>query len=206
MSLGQCQPLFQELLLLLQPLSVLPFDLNLLLEPRLLENRQVCLGEGGASPPSPCPAHLLTSWPVLQAGKKLDGSQQTKVSFQRVLYQEECPSSQRCMNKDRKGVPTSRSPSVAPVPEWWPTEPDFIDGVVEGEDCLQNNPGTWSQISMHEERRDNKCNETPNAPAFVQAGDPCQGWLRWAKLFGAGDAFLRTEAVSQSHSDAQNRR
>ncbi|XP_051907418.1 AP-4 complex accessory subunit RUSC2 isoform X2 [Hippocampus zosterae] len=40
MSLGRCRPLFQELLLLLQPLSVLPFELDLLLEPRLLRNGQ----------------------------------------------------------------------------------------------------------------------------------------------------------------------
>ncbi|XP_061148684.1 uncharacterized protein LOC133163110 isoform X1 [Syngnathus typhle] len=43
MSLGRCRPLFQELLLLLQPLSVLPFDLDLLLEPRLLQNGQACV-------------------------------------------------------------------------------------------------------------------------------------------------------------------
>ncbi|KAI4816963.1 hypothetical protein KUCAC02_009261 [Chaenocephalus aceratus] len=59
MSLGQCQPLFQELLLLLQPLTVMPFDLNLLLEPRMLRNRQLYSEEHGVfsssamlSPPS----------------------------------------------------------------------------------------------------------------------------------------------------------
>nr|XP_057920205.1 uncharacterized protein LOC131113108 [Doryrhamphus excisus]XP_057920206.1 uncharacterized protein LOC131113108 [Doryrhamphus excisus]XP_057920207.1 uncharacterized protein LOC131113108 [Doryrhamphus excisus] len=44
MSLGCCQPMFQELMLLLQPLSVLPFELDLLLEPRLLHHRpQECV-------------------------------------------------------------------------------------------------------------------------------------------------------------------
>ncbi|XP_029301318.1 iporin isoform X2 [Cottoperca gobio] len=108
MSLGQCQPLFQELLLLLQPLSVLPFDLNLLLEPRLLRNRQLCSEEQGVSLPPPCSAFLVTSWPLLQADKK--------------------------------------------------------------------------------------------------AKSPCQGALRWAKLFGAADSSTRTETVSQSHSGAQTRR
>ncbi|KAJ8392782.1 hypothetical protein AAFF_G00072660 [Aldrovandia affinis] len=37
LSQGMCQPLFEELLLLLQPLSLLPFDLDLLFEPRLLQ-------------------------------------------------------------------------------------------------------------------------------------------------------------------------
>nr|XP_023679814.1 iporin-like isoform X1 [Paramormyrops kingsleyae] len=40
LSQGICQPLFQELLLLLQPLSLLPFDLDLLFEPQLLQKGQ----------------------------------------------------------------------------------------------------------------------------------------------------------------------
>lgn len=37
LSQGACKPLFEELLLLLQPLSLLPFDLDLLFEPHLLQ-------------------------------------------------------------------------------------------------------------------------------------------------------------------------
>ncbi|XP_060894226.1 AP-4 complex accessory subunit RUSC2 [Labrus mixtus] len=40
LSQGVCQPLFEELLLLLQPLSLLPFDLDLLFEPHLLQKGQ----------------------------------------------------------------------------------------------------------------------------------------------------------------------
>lgn len=40
LSQGPCHPLFEELLLLLQPLSLLPFDLNLLFEPHLLQKGQ----------------------------------------------------------------------------------------------------------------------------------------------------------------------
>ncbi|XP_018615569.2 iporin isoform X2 [Scleropages formosus] len=40
LSQGACRPLFEELLLLLQPLSLLPFDLDLLFEPRLLQKGQ----------------------------------------------------------------------------------------------------------------------------------------------------------------------
>ncbi|TKS84569.1 Iporin Interacting protein of [Collichthys lucidus] len=199
MSLDQCQPLFQELLLLLQPLSVLPFDLNLLLEPRLLLNKQLCSEEEDASPPPPCSAHLVTSWPVLQADKKVD-SQQTKT----VLHHQESLSSPSCAKQDCKGMQACRSP-LGPIPEWWPKEADLIDGVVEGEDCSQKNADTWSQISMdsrHEERR----GETPNASTCVQAESPCQGWLRWAKLFGAADASARSEMSTQSHSGAQTRR
>lgn len=203
MSLDQCQPLFQELLLLLQPLSVLPFDLNLLLEPRLLLNKQLCSEEEDVSPPPPCSAHLVTSWPVLQADKKVD-SQQTKISHQTILHHQESLSSQSCAKQDCKGMQACRSP-LGPIPEWWPKEADLIDGVVEGEDCSQKNADTWSQISMdsrHEERR----GETPNASTCVQAESPCQGWLRWAKLFGAADASTRSEMSTQSHIGAQTRR
>ncbi|KAM9392976.1 AP-4 complex accessory subunit RUSC2 isoform 2-T2 [Pholidichthys leucotaenia] len=40
LSQGPCQPLFEELLLLLQPLSLLPFDLDILFEPHLLQKGQ----------------------------------------------------------------------------------------------------------------------------------------------------------------------
>lgn len=209
MSLGQCQPLFQELLLLLQPLSVLPFDLNLLLEHRLLHNRQLCSEEEGVSPPPPCSALLATSWPLLQADKKIDSSQQANISHQIVRHHQESLSSQNCMKQDCKGTQAHRSPSLAPIPEWWSKEPGLTDDVVEGEDCSQNNADTWSQISMdsrHEERRGEKDTETPNASTCVQAESPCQGWLRWAKLFGASDTSTRTEMVSQSHMGAQTSR
>ncbi|XP_076614796.1 AP-4 complex accessory subunit RUSC2 [Chaetodon auriga] len=209
MSLGQCQPLFQELLLLLQPLSVLPFDLNLLLEHRLLRSRQLCSEEEGVSPPPPCSALLVTSWPLLQADKKIDSSQQVKISHQIVCHHQESLNSRNCVKQDCKGTQALRSPLLAPIPEWWSKEPDLTDDVVEGDDCSQNNADTWSQISMdsrQEERRGKTDSETPNASTSVQAESPCQGWLRWAKLFGAADTSTRTEAVSQSHMGAQTSR
>lgn len=205
MSLGQCQPLFQELLLLLQPLSVLPFDLNLLLEPRLLHNRQLCSEEEGASPPPPCSALLVTSWPLLQADKKVESSRSAKISQRRVLHHQE---SLGCQKQDYEEMQACRSPVLAPIQEWWPVEPNLIDDVFEAEDCCQNNADNWSQISMYsrqEERRGEEDNESPNASS-VQAGSPCRGWLRWAKLFGAADTSTRTETVSQSHTGAQTRR
>ncbi|XP_034752480.1 iporin isoform X2 [Etheostoma cragini] len=211
MSLGQCQPLFQELLLLLQPLSVLPFDLNLLLEPRLLRNRQLCVEEQGVFPPPPCSALLVTSWPLLQADKKVASSysQQTKISHQTGPHLQESLSSKNYIRQDCGGMQTNRSPFVAPIPEWWQREPDLMDGVIEGEDCSQNYVDNWSQISMdsrQEEKSGEKDNETPVTSTCVQAESPCQGALRWAKLFGAADMSTRTETDSQFHSGAQTRR
>ncbi|XP_035039732.2 AP-4 complex accessory subunit RUSC2 isoform X1 [Hippoglossus stenolepis] len=214
MSLGQCQPLFQELLLLLQPLSVLPFDLNLLLEPRLLCNRQLCPEEQGVSPPQPCSALLATNWPLLQADRKVDSSyisQQTKMSQHIGVHHQESPSrlNSSSIKLQCGGTQANRSPWLAPIPEWCQKEPDLVDGVVEGEDCSQNYADTWSQISMdskQEEKRRDKDNGTLNASACVQVESPCQGGLRWAKLFGAADSSSRAETVSQSPIGAQTRR
>lgn len=204
MSLGPCQPLFQELLLLLQPLSVMPFDLNLLLEPRLLRDRQLCSDEQGVSPPQPCSAFLATSWPRLQADKKVDrscSSQQTNTQ-QIGLHHEKSFSSH---NSSYAGdAQVNRSPLLAPIPEWWPKEYEPVDGVVEGEDCSQNNADTWSQISMDSkqpERRAEGHRVTPNTPTTVQAAG-----LRWAKLFGAADTSTRAETIAQSQTGAQPRR
>ncbi|KAM3600133.1 uncharacterized protein V6R79_018341 [Siganus canaliculatus] len=204
MSLGQCQPLFQELLLLLQPLSVLPFDLNLLLEPRMLKSRQLCSEEEGVSPPPPCSALLVTSWPLLQADQKLD-NERRKSSQKSPLHRQDSPSFQNFGEQDCKAIQSNKSPLLGPVPEWWPEDPDPIDGVVEGEDCSQNNADTWSQISM-DSRQEDRRGDTETPSACDQAASPFQGWPRWAKLFGATDSSSKTETVLQSHTGAQTRK
>ncbi|XP_026153585.1 iporin [Mastacembelus armatus] len=201
MSLGRCQPLFQELLLLLQPLSVLPFNLNLLLEPRLLRPEQQ-----GISPPLPCSSLLVTSWPQLQAEGNTVSSksgQQTKISHQTGLYHDESlsPLNSSHIKQQCGGMQPTRSPLLAPI--------HLTAGMPEGEDCSHNYANTWSHISMdsrQEEKSREKENETSNESTYVQAKKPCQGGLRWAKLFGAAANVTRAETVSQSHAGAQTRR
>lgn len=193
MSLGQCQPLFQELLLLLQPLSVLPFDLNLLLEPRLLRNRQLCSDED-VSPPPPCSALLVTSWPLLQADKKAARDHGGQPATQQgVSPHQESPGSQGEERQSR------RSPRLAPIPEWGPMHDE--------EDC--SNADNWSQISMcsrGDEQRGERDPESLSASSCVQAESPHQGGRRWAKLFGGADSSSRSETLLQSHTGAQSRR
>lgn len=62
LSQGVCQPLFEELLLLLQPLSLLPFDLDLLFEPHLLQN---------------CQEQLWRKEQLCSAGQRADQSRST---------------------------------------------------------------------------------------------------------------------------------
>lgn len=65
LSQGGCQPLFEELLLLLQPLSLLPFDLDMLFEPHLLQKGQ---------------EHLHCKEQLCSAGQSVDKS--TRSTFQ----------------------------------------------------------------------------------------------------------------------------
>lgn len=188
-SLGPCQPLFQELLLLLQPLSVLPFDLNLLLEPRLLLSRQLCSHEDASPPPPPCSALLVTSWPLLQADKKAARNQSGQpASPQGVAPHRGSPGSQR-----EEGM-SKGSPRLAAIPEW---------GRMHGEeDCSCSNADNWSQISVcsgQEEQRGGRS-------TWVRPESPHQGGLRWASLFGAADPSPRAEAVPHGHPGAPSRR
>lgn len=205
MSLGHCQPLFQELLLLLQPLSVLPFDLNLLLEPRLLYNRQLCPEEHNVSPAPPCPAFLVNSWPLLQADRKVD-SQSGSVGLNQ--QQPVGALNSRYIKQQLGGMQANRSPLLAPIPEWLPKGPNCMECVVEGEDCSHTYAGTWSQVSMdsrQEERRGKKDNET-NVSVSVQGVSSGHGALRWAKLFGAPDTSTKAEKVDQKHTRSQTKR
>ncbi|KAM3874343.1 AP-4 complex accessory subunit RUSC2 [Diretmus argenteus] len=214
MSQGRCQPLFQELLLLLQPLSVLPFDLNLLLERRLLNNRQLCSKEDGISPPPTCSAILMTNWPLLQADRKADQSnKQSGVSHQIDLHLQ-VPSQKTCHKQERRekhAELANRSPWSAPGPGTWLRQPVLVDGVVEVEDCCQNYADSWPQRGMdrrQDERQNKRETGTPRASSgpYVQDESP-QGGLRWAKLFGAAvDTSTRIQRESQSHGGAQAKR
>ncbi|KAG5281131.1 hypothetical protein AALO_G00067760 [Alosa alosa] len=68
LSQGACQSLFEELLLLLQPLSLLPFDLDLLFEPHLLQKGQ---------------EHLRRKEQLCSAGQGLDQSARSTFQLMR---------------------------------------------------------------------------------------------------------------------------
>ncbi|KAM6984842.1 AP-4 complex accessory subunit RUSC2 [Aplochiton taeniatus] len=189
MSQGRCEPLFQELLLLLQPLSVMPFDLNLLLEPRLLESRQLCSEEQGVPPP--CPAFLMTSWPLLRAERQDDSKLHATRDPHQAARHPHGPSwSAGCLqpcSTERPEEESTRSRMSAPSPGWWQRQPAHVESGLDQRDC-----------SRHEEER---TTERPRAAAEpgVQGESASQGGLRWAKLFGAaGDPSTRTPRVSHS--------
>ncbi|XP_033832282.1 uncharacterized protein LOC117379696 [Periophthalmus magnuspinnatus] len=179
LSLWRCQPLFQELLLLLQPLSGLPFDLNLLLEPRLLCNRQLCT-EGHGALPAPSSGLLATSWPLLQADRARSNVQ---INTSHQVHEWHPRSSQQ----------------EAQLSNGWARDSEPVCGLVKGEDCSQDSADHWSQISMESKQEEQKNLPVPNE-------SQCESGLRWAKLFGAADLSTSAAMVSQSHTEKLRKR
>ncbi|KAG5835135.1 hypothetical protein ANANG_G00268930 [Anguilla anguilla] len=83
LSQGACQPLLEELLLLLQPLSLLPFDLDLLFEPHLLQEgqehlrrkEQLCSAGQGLEHSIRSTFQLMRGWGVTGAEPRRDGAE-----------------------------------------------------------------------------------------------------------------------------------
>ncbi|XP_041099607.1 iporin-like isoform X3 [Polyodon spathula] len=83
LSQGMCQPLFEELLLLLQPLSLLPFDLDLLFEHRLLQKgheqlrrkEQLCSAGQGLEQSVRSTFQLMRGW---GAGSAREGAPESR--------------------------------------------------------------------------------------------------------------------------------
>ncbi|XP_013859285.1 iporin [Austrofundulus limnaeus] len=189
-SQGRCRPLFLELLLLLQPLSVLPFDLNLVLEPQLLRHRMLCSEEWDAFPPQPCSALLVSSWPTLQADRKAGSNGPTSSQ------------SSSCF-EEQGDIRACRSPILAPVPEVLPKEPSLMKTGANSINFRRNHTDTWFQINVdgREDKTKKDCG-TLTSVTSVQAKSSCQSSLRWAKLFGAADPSTR----AGTSSGAQTRR
>ncbi|XP_077593740.1 uncharacterized protein LOC144210757 isoform X2 [Stigmatopora nigra] len=162
MSLDRCQPLFQELLLLLQPLSILPFELDLLLEPRLLHNQQLCsLGE------------CLSPFPPF-AGPT---DHRTNVYLQYT--------SENLALKKRNSEISRRKLAFTPVPQQ--------TNVREAHVSRQN--GVRDEAPIREDY--GNIEKDGEASARVKIEKPCQGGLRWAKLFGAANASTGLQTSSQ---------
>ncbi|KAK6305381.1 hypothetical protein J4Q44_G00241610 [Coregonus suidteri] len=230
MSQGQCQPLFQELLLLLQPLSILPFDLNLLLEPRLLHNRQLCSEEQAP----PCSTFLMTSCPLLKGDSEdrrgaygfMDGprenSRPTGDPHQLVEHLQGSSQVLKVMGQEKRVRPvgeSSRNLWSATIPGWWQRQPSHTEGVVEGVECgqiymhvihsepQQGMEGRREEETSQEGRREGRGPETPRMTADPQDERPSQGGLRWAKLFGSGgDHPTRTQRAPQNLNGTQTQK
>lgn len=92
LSHGACQPLFEELLLLLQPLSLLPFDLDLLFEPHLLQKgrdhlrrkEQLCSAGHNVDRSSRSTFQLMRGWSTTVSDVARDSSAEAEARKDRT--------------------------------------------------------------------------------------------------------------------------
>uniref|UniRef100_A0AAY4AJ35 Uncharacterized protein n=1 Tax=Denticeps clupeoides TaxID=299321 RepID=A0AAY4AJ35_9TELE len=207
---GPCWTHYQELVLLLQPLSALPFDLHLLSESRLIENKphQTPSSHPGQLAQSACSFRQMTEIP----SNKLKGR---GINSERIPVQdrEMAPRSQMaCLDsQDRiqKTVsvnvtgqctlfswPLGGSSESDSAAGWWLRQPSVIEGVMMTSESNQDNQ--WNEESTMKQSESRK----QQIGIGAMEGHSPQG-LRWARLFGAGGGPQRKETkTSKSYRDS----
>ncbi|KAJ3604827.1 hypothetical protein NHX12_026879 [Muraenolepis orangiensis] len=164
MTTTRCGPLFQELLLLLQPLAVMPFDLNLLLDPP----------HGHMASDTARSTLLMTGRPKLQAETPGGTGRRTRNSYQTDL---------RLRGRYAKICPRS-----GPDLDWWVPADGTVDGSADStvDGVVREEDSARSQ-RYHEAGSEEIMTGPPRrSSAEGQAAEgPSPGGLRWANLFGA---------------------
>ncbi|KAL0965566.1 hypothetical protein UPYG_G00283020 [Umbra pygmaea] len=210
MSEGQCQPLFHELLLLLQPLSMLPFDLNLLLEPRLLHNRQLCSEESSST----CSTFLMSSWPLLRADRLGPRGSDPHLLVQHVPGPAQATKPMG-LERARPVGESSCGLQAGSSSGWCQRQPAYSEWLVEGVECNQIDMDViHSEPHPRMEARKEDSSQgarisgvmtgTTRVETDIENKSPSHCRLRWAKLFGSGgDASTRTQRASQNPNGSQ---
>ncbi|XP_028826789.1 iporin isoform X2 [Denticeps clupeoides] len=207
---GPCWTHYQELVLLLQPLSALPFDLHLLSESRLIENKphQTPSSHPGQLAQSACSFRQMTEIP----SNKLKGR---GINSERIPVQdrEMAPRSQMaCLDsQDRiqKTVsvnvtgqctlfswPLGGSSESDSAAGWWLRQPSVIEGVMMTSESNQDNQ--WNEESTMKQSESRK----QQIGIGAMEGHSPQG-LRWARLFGAGGGPQRKETKTSKRLPSQ---
>ncbi|KAM7391110.1 hypothetical protein PAMP_021826 [Pampus punctatissimus] len=123
LSQGACQPLFEELLLLLQPLSLLPFDLDLLFEPHLLQKgqehlrrkEQLCSAGQSADQSTRSTFQLMRGWSTTVSEMVRDSSAEVKKERAGLRREGTWPRMEGAGSRRRKEGTTAESVTAGPV-------------------------------------------------------------------------------------------
>ncbi|KAL2100456.1 hypothetical protein ACEWY4_004850 [Coilia grayii] len=214
---GPCRPHLHELLLLLEPLAALPFDLHLLSEPRLLLLK---------TRPSPLPAQSTGSSPQMSAasanenqagehrkeqaesGVRGGGGVQSALlspqTFMQFLSPGPQPTEGLSQCRPHSG-PLGGSSASESVVGWWLRQPSVVEAVRAPPVDTQRN--RW----MEERRRGQEGEEEgcergmQRTEGETEERSPQE--LRWARLFGGrAGAPTRTKDKQQDLSRPQKNR
>ncbi|XP_076141109.1 uncharacterized protein LOC143123540 [Alosa pseudoharengus] len=206
---GPCRPHLHELLLLLEPLAALPFDLHLLSEARLLKCTSSLLAQS---------AYSSLQMSAISANPNKGGEQRKEQleSTERRVKRESSsvytalPSPQTVMQHISLGPQTNSAQSQSrplggssgqsdSAVGWWLQQPSVVEGVMAPSVDTQEN--RWS-----EERREEECGRgMERREETLEERSPQE--LRWARLFGARvGAPIRRESKQQGPNKTQKNR
>ncbi|XP_066507410.1 AP-4 complex accessory subunit RUSC2 [Hoplias malabaricus] len=204
-----CSSLFQELLLILQPLNQLPFDLHLLSEPWL--RRKLAQKPSRSLTRSGC---MFLHKPYTHKKDRHLGEPDLKAEReQRPLAQK--ASSQTPENLQDFAVEFFKQPelfsaedeqkAVSLVPSegetagWWLGQTPILEGMTWGVCSGRNGPNEEKLITNAQRMEDGLMLTSPQEKPQIE--------LRWARLFGSGvSTSVTTEKAQKNHNQPQRTR
>ncbi|CAG5919081.1 unnamed protein product [Menidia menidia] len=222
LSHGACQTLFEELLLLLQPLSLLPFDLDLLFEPHLLQKgeehlrhkEQLCSAGQSVDQASRSTFQLMRGWSTTVSGMVRDSRVEAKRERAGLRREGTWPRMEGSGSRNEaagvklrvKVTPVSRSAAMENgSPSLWrgrESESQRIKGV--GQESNGDNEGVKEKDSRMGKEREPACEGR-------QHQDRQAGW--WYQLMQSsqvyidqsteGSKFVKTEKRKRSSERRQ---
>ncbi|XP_058842282.1 AP-4 complex accessory subunit RUSC2-like isoform X4 [Acipenser ruthenus] len=194
LSQGVCQPLFEELLLLLQPLSLLPFDLDLLFEHRLLQKgheqlrrkEQLCSAGQGLEQSVRSTFQLMRGWGVGSAREGAPESRREGAGSERAELKDTEASPSRTERERRKGFTATgeeslRDPGASCKGEGQPKAAGERPKAAGRESW-------WEREEGERERRKENETEQQQMPEGVRQKDRQAGW--WYQLMQSSQVYI----------------
>ncbi|MGH0186607.1 UNVERIFIED_CONTAM: hypothetical protein FKN15_022007 [Acipenser sinensis] len=194
LSQGVCQPLFEELLLLLQPLSLLPFDLDLLFEHRLLQKgheqlrrkEQLCSAGQGLEQSVRSTFQLMRGWGVGSAREGAPESRREGAGSERAELKDTEASPSRTEREKRKGFTATGEKSLRD-----PGASCKGEGQLKAAGERPKAAGReswWEREEGERERRKENETEQQQMPEGVRQKDRQAGW--WYQLMQSSQVYI----------------
>uniref|UniRef100_A0A3B4ZCF0 RUN and SH3 domain containing 2 n=1 Tax=Stegastes partitus TaxID=144197 RepID=A0A3B4ZCF0_9TELE len=221
LSQGACQPLFEELLLLLQPLSLLPFDLDLLFEPHLLQKgqeqlrrkEQLCSAGQSADQSSRSTFQLMRGWSTTVSEMVRDSGAEAKkertgLRREGTWPRMEVAGSRRdgvgAKSRLRKEGATTESMTDEPAGRATRMEVGFADLWRERGLEGQRMKGVGQESSAESEDAQDRRKEKAPADEGRQRQDRQAGW--WYQLMQSSQVYIDQSTEGSKFVKAEKRK
>lgn len=210
LSQGACQPLFEELLLLLQPLSLLPFDLDLLFEPHLLQKgqeqlrrkEQLCSAGQSVDQSARSTFQLMRGWSTTVSEMVRDSSTEVKKERAGLRREGTWP---RMLRKEEGATTTTESITAGPVSRPNMMEVGFANLWKERGMGGQRVKGVGQESQGESEEKDRrKEREKDLGDEGRQRQDKQAGW--WYQLMQSSQVYIDQSAEGSKFVKTEKRK